>query len=272
MFPEFHFLGRTFAAAQLPMLAGILLAGAYAMRRYSAHYAQGGSNIAKRSDSDMLWLLIISAAGAMVGGSLLYALVNCKGIGFAGELYATSPGIVGVARVAVYLFGGSVYYGGLFGGLLCARIYAGRKGLDRTLCADIAAAAIPLFHAFGRISCFLSGCCYGIESRLGFAYSFSRAPGANGPVRLPVQLIEAGFELALFFIICKLRKDGRAQGRLLAVYLGAYACGRFLLEFLRGDLHRGNIGALSVSQWISIALLLGIAVWYAVRRRQGGKV
>ena len=38
-------------------------------------------------------------------------------------------------------------------------------------------------------------------------------------------------------------------------YLVFYSIGRFILEFFRGDLERGSVGALSTSQFISIFIL-----------------
>jgi phosphatidylglycerol:prolipoprotein diacylglycerol transferase len=38
---------------------------------------------------------------------------------------------------------------------------------------DIVTLTIPLFHFFGRIGCFLGGCCFGVES----SYGFIRAEG-----------------------------------------------------------------------------------------------
>ena len=47
-----------------------------------------------------------------------------------------------------------------------------------------------------------------------------------------------------------------APNRVLRLYLALYAVFRFVLEFFRGDDVRGILGGLSVSQWISIVILL----------------
>ena len=114
---------------------------------------------------------------------------------------------------------------------------------------------VPLVHGFGRVGCFLMGCCYGVPSRFGIAFTCSPiAP--NGVRLLPVQLIEAAGEGALFFAFTRPGAQRRGGQWMLGVYLASYGVLRFLLEFFRGDDYRGFLGALSLSQVISIATLV----------------
>ena len=55
-------------------------------------------------------------------------------------------------------------------------------------------------------------------------------------------------EEVLLWASSRKKKDGQVAG----LYLLLYSLGRFLLEFLRGDLERGNVGSLSTSQFISL--------------------
>ena len=89
------------------------------------------------------------------------------------------------------IFGGMVFYGGLIGGLLTGICFTKRLNISRGDYLDLFAAATPLFHAFGRIGCFLGGCCFGIESHFGFTYTWSLSEAANGVSRFPVQLLES---------------------------------------------------------------------------------
>jgi phosphatidylglycerol:prolipoprotein diacylglycerol transferase len=138
---------------------------------------------------------------------------------------------------------------------------------------DIISPVIPLFHFFGRIGCFMAGCCFGIESGFGFTFTRSLIAEANGVRRFPVQLLEALFNLGLFCILHIQREAGAAgegssgarsfpaslakslKGKLLFLYLLLYPAGRFILECIRGDAYRGIWGPFSVSQWISLALI-----------------
>ena len=55
---------------------------------------------------------------------------------------------------------------GTLAGLLAAR----RLGLPMWLTADALAPSLALGHAFGRIGCYLHGCCYGVPVHAGAWY------------------------------------------------------------------------------------------------------
>ena len=152
----------------------------------------------------------------------------------------------------------------LLGGILAGALYLRVKGRSLALWSNLTAPAIALFHTFGRIGCFLGGCCYGIPSAWGVTYRHSPVVEANGISRFPVQLVEAAWNLILFLLLSRLLRQGK--GRLLPLYLALYAPARFLLEFLRGDSYRGIFFGLSTSQWISL-LLFPAALFFLLRRR-----
>jgi len=56
------------------------------------------------------------------------------------------------------------------------------------------------------------------------------------------------------------------------LYLICYGIGRFILEFFRGDIERGSVGTLSVSQFISIFILIAglFTMWftYILKKRK----
>src|SRR5437588_1600575 len=57
--------------------------------------------------------------------------------------------------------GGMVFYGGLIFGLLAAIIYARIARLALGNLLDVFAPALALGLAFGRVGCFMAGCCWG---------------------------------------------------------------------------------------------------------------
>lgn len=101
---------------------------------------------------------------------------------------------------------------GCWGGSLPAALYVRKKGFALPEWADLLAPAIPLFHFFGRIGCFLGGCCYGVPCSFGFTYTHNLIEQANGVSRFPIQLVEAAFNLALFFLLWTLQKKGKFRG------------------------------------------------------------
>lgn len=154
---------------------------------------------------------------------------------------------------------GFVFYGGLFGVIFTLMIFT-RKDMDlRKRIFRLSVPAMPLFHAFGRIGCFLSGCCYGKN------LSSAIAVGPIELTQIPVQLIEALAEFILFIIIIIIDKK-RTDVDLLRIYLVSYAIIRFADEFLRGDEVRGIYFGLSTAQWISIIILV-VYVFKFIRTR-----
>ena len=127
----------------------------------------------------------------------------------------------------------------------------------------------PLFHIFGRIGCFLAGCCYGIESDFGFTVHNNHLnPSINDVNRLPVPLIEAACNLLIFLFILYLFKKDKMRDKLIYVYMIIYPVVRFTLEFFRGDEYRGFLFGLSTSQWISIILFVFAIVMLIIKRNK----
>lgn len=157
------------------------------------------------------------------------------------------------------IFGGMVFYGGLIGACIGGYIYMKKTKLNIRDYSDTIVPCIPLFHAFGRIGCFLAGCCYGIESEFGFTYHYAEVESANGVCRLPIQLFESAENIilcvVLTILLCKFKNI--KSGILIWIYGLIYPVIRFINEFFRGDfVERGYFGALSTSQWISIIVFV----------------
>ena len=264
MFPTIELFGNTVGVYGIAALLGIFAAGIFACRTAK-----------KRGydDNDMIILLLISCIGIVIGSHLLYAFTKLDVIvtffTHFSEIIADGFFFNGLAEI----FGGSVFYGGLLGGIAAGLIYARcrKKKLDLIAFADILAPAVPLFHTFGRIGCFLGGCCYGVESDFGFVFEHSLVEAANGVRRFPVQLVEAGFNLLLFVALAWLLKKGLCKGKLFYLYLLSYSVGRFVLEFWRGDAYRGILFGVSTSQLISILLFVVVGcilLWKELRSRR----
>lgn len=209
----------------------------------------------KKDDNKLIELLLFSSIGVFIGSHLLYGLTQINIIiKLLNNLYLIKN-FKDFIDIFVYIFGGSVFYGGLLGGLLFGFIYIKKNKLE-LFYYDATTLQIPLFHFFGRIGCFLSGCCYGIESKFGLTYTKAIVESANGVNRFPIQLVEAGYNIILFLLLYKLFQKNKYKGKLINVYLFLYPMGRFIFEFFRGDDYRGFIFGLSTSQIISILILI----------------
>lgn len=150
------------------------------------------------------------------------------------------------------VFGGSVFYGGLIGGILGLLLACKKCHQSFLMFADVVASLLPLGHAIGRLGCYLNGCCYGCEYDGLFSVNFT----VDGIVTkvFPTWFFEAGFCFILFVIMQTFKKP-YFTGFRTGFYLIFYSTFRFLIEYMRGDEMRGTIGGVSSSQAISIAML-----------------
>ena len=213
---------------------------------------------------EMLYMMLFAFGGVLIFSHILYAVTVWD------QVWAvlTHPEIIksfdDLTYVLGIIFGGSVFYGGLIGAIIVFFVYTKAKKLNFGDYSDIGAMAIPLFHFFGRIGCFLSGCCYGVKWEYGVTYRHSIVESANGVPRFPVQFVEAALNLLLFFLLYYLYSKGKANRKILALYLLIYPTYRFILEFFRDDTYRGFVGFLSTSQFISAVLFAVSAIWLIV--------
>lgn len=252
MFPGITIFGRFISSYALTALAGIFTACPFAIFAYKKRTGDG---------YPMLAVLLFSAIGVFAGGGLLYGLTNAD----KWYLLSQAKDIGEWWQYMQLIFGGSVFYGGLIGGMIAGSIVIKRRGYPADLMTDIAAPAVALFHGFGRIGCFLGGCCYGIESSFGVVFTHSLNLSANGVRRLPVQLFESGFEFLLFLVLWQLLRRDKLKGRLFPLYLIIYGIFRFIIEYFRGDEYRGFIFGLSTSQFISIFVVIGAGAYFAFK-------
>ena len=250
MYPLIEIFGRTIGTYALCAVAGIFVSLLFFWKH---------TRTIKFSIDDILLLSIPTVLGLVAMGHLLYGMTHL------GEIvqilsYANQISLAGVLTLLGNCFGGSVFYGGMIGAYLtfafCTRKYEKPK---KDLLCDTLAMSIPLFHVFGRIGCFLGGCCYGIESAFGFTvHDNPLVPTINDVNRFPVALAEALGNLLIFLVLYYLSQ--KIKGKVIYVYLLLYPVLRFSLEFLRGDEIRGIYFGLSTSQWISIALFVFSAI------------
>jgi phosphatidylglycerol:prolipoprotein diacylglycerol transferase len=182
--------------------------------------------------------------------------------------------------------GGLAYYGGLILASVTGIVFLRRERFPIGKGVDIVGAVLPIGLFFGRLGCFLGGCCFGLptESPLGLAFppgspaSYEQAEAGllsdKGLASLPVhptQLYESLGCLAIaawLLLVTHPRK--RFDGQVMLFFLIDYAALRFLLEYLRAD-DRGIFFGLSTSQWIGLASVLLAAIAYPQVQKRSQK-
>jgi phosphatidylglycerol:prolipoprotein diacylglycerol transferase len=206
-----------------------------------------------RADELILDLSVWIMFGAIAGARALYVIVQPEQF----------RGLAWWEAFAVWK-GGLVYYGGLIGAGVTAYFWLRKHAAPVWRVADCLAPALALGQVFGRVGCFLNGCCYG---RVDAAHGVVFPSLGDGLPRLPVQLYEASFTLVLAAFLTWFKPRRAYPGQAFVLYLAFYSVGRFCLEFLRDDAERGTLvsASLSPGQWISI---LGLAVAFGLHRYQ----
>ena len=257
MIPNITIGSREISAYLLAALIGIFAAGLFVLKM-----------IDKNRRDQLLVILLWSSLGVLAGGHIVYGITNIPNI-----IAAIKAG-AGLFTILSF-FGGSVFYGGLLGGLAAAVIYCRIVHVDVSEYADYGAMFIPCFHVFGRIGCFLAGFCYGRETDAWYGMEFNHSVYHNmiGVKVIPTQLIMSAANFVHFFLLAwiatkayKAGKDGVVAG----CYLLFYSIGRFLIEFLRND-PRGGVGGLSTSQFISLFIFaagVGMVLFFGLRKGQ----
>lgn len=178
------------------------------------------------------------------------------------------------SQIKDLLISGGTFYGGLIFGLLFASRYIKKKKLDTRTIVDIIAPGIALAHGFGRIGCFLAGCCFGREAQdCAISVTFPNHKHTVAPSGIPLyptQLMEAILNFANFIFLFILYKRRKFKGQVICFYLMNYSVIRFFVEFFRGDSDRGYIfgdwnhafSSLSVPQLISIIGFITGMIFY----------
>ena len=238
---------------------GVLLAAAYLLGLQLAIVRARKRELDATRVMDLGIAIIISA---LIGAKLLLLVRDF-------QTYRNDPAeLLNLARSA------GDFYGGLILALAVAFWYIRRVGLPLWTTCDAFAPGIALGHVIGRFGCFFAGCCYGIETTVPWAITFTNRDAQaqlgtswNKPLH-PTQLYEAGAEfLILVFLLATERFGRKFAGRTFWLYMLLYSVSRYVIEFYRGD-ERGNVGALSTSQFISVILapLAIVMLIYLARR------
>jgi len=170
--------------------------------------------------------------------------------------------------------GGLVFYGGLIGASLAGILYARLKHIPLWKLADVLAPSIALGYVFGRIGCFLNGCCYGSSCSLPWAVTYPEG-NLNGAPTFPVhpsQLYDSLLSLLLYIGLAWLYRRKKFDGQVFAAYLLCYAITRSIVESFRGDyspVHLHGAMNLTPGQLVSIGIFVtGIGMWAVLKKFQ----
>jgi phosphatidylglycerol:prolipoprotein diacylglycerol transferase len=206
----------------------------------------------------------------LVGAKLFLLVTEFK-------YYSSHPG-----QIKDLITSAGTFYGGLICGGLFAAWYIRKHKMNFMVLGDIMGPAIALAHFFGRMGCFMAGCCWGREAHhCAVAVEFTSKETSTGvPLGTPLyptQLVESILNLINFIILMILYRGKKFSGQVFSIYIFNYSIIRFFVEFFRGDDDRGYVfggmdhpfTSLSVPQLISIIGIITAIILYRVFKKKG---
>ncbi|PKK91471.1 MAG: prolipoprotein diacylglyceryl transferase [Candidatus Wallbacteria bacterium HGW-Wallbacteria-1] len=202
-------------------------------------------------------LFIVILGSSVVGARLLFVLVSP-------QVFLNDP-----LRIIRIDQGGLVFFGGLIGAIAGSILYLRYHGLPILSTADLLIPSVSLGQAIGRLGCHFNGCCYGIDWHGPFACHV--ADSVNSAMvyqRFPVQILSSVANLAIFGILLYMDRKQSWNGKILTGYMILYSASRFSLEFLRGDDRGLFVGPFSVSQIISLCIMVAGILLMISKRKQ----
>ena len=162
---------------------------------------------------------------------------------------------------------GYLAYGVLIGSFIVSFIFSIEFNKKYKDLFSIIMFASPIMYCVGKIACFLTGCCHGIEYSGLFSVTYNYSPVAPAGVSLfPIQLLESVVFLIIFIYIYPKFVKGESVNKLLGIYLFIGSWAKFLLDFLRMS-HVGKI--LSLNQIIALIFsLLGLYLFIKEKKKE----
>ena len=201
-------------------------------------------------------IVFAAAIGGLLGARILFIVEEWQGF---------------LAAPWRYIFTGAgfTWYGGFFGGAAAGLWVVKKNKIPALVGFDIAAPALALAYAVGRIGCHVAGdgdwgavtnAPWGVaytNAIVGWADPNTGIPYAPGVLVHPTSIYEFLQGALVFGILWSLRKKKLAPGTLAWLYLILAGLSRFVVEFWRINPAVGF--GFSEAQWFS-ALLMGIGM------------
>lgn len=235
-----------------------------------------------------IWLFLAGVIGCRMfyciqyGGHMFYKDVNGQ------HVLKSLPELV---FAAIDLpDGGLVYYGGIPVAALAAVWFCHKRKMSLLALGDVIIPSLFLGMAFGRIGCFLNGCCYGDRCNLpwGVQFPMGSVPdmsmitagflGADQDFTFrlhPTQLYSSLDGFLLYMLTAAYFPFRPRNGAVIALGALTYPISRFAIETLRADEVGQFNTSLTISQWISILLFtIGVvfSIWLSRRPKLPARV
>ncbi|MFY9113792.1 MAG: prolipoprotein diacylglyceryl transferase [Dethiobacteria bacterium] len=201
----------------------------------------------------ILEAIIIIGISGLLGSRALFVILNWS-------YYQDDP-----IRILHFRSGGLSFYGAVILAIISLVLWSRWRKVHFLKLTDFLAPYLLLGYAFGRVGCYLNGCCYGKATAF-----FEGFPLTENLLRHPVQLYASAGALILFFAVLFLRRYKYFDGYNFTLVLLAYGLLRFITGFYREDVIIW-VG-LSFAQIFSagLAIVMAFILWFKKRRKIEG--
>ena len=223
----------------------------------------------KLSDTQIMDICVLSVVSGVVGSRVLYVLQNINSFG----------GFIDLFKVWE---GGLSFHGGLIGGTIAMVIYLKRKRIPVLRAGDAIIPCVLIGLSWGRIGCFMNGCCFGKVTTVPWAVQFPPdspayykhqnlellATDASSSLAVhPAQFYATALAVLTVLILLWLQGKKKPDGTVLTASALIYGIVRFVLEFFRDDDVTVAAG-LTQSQFLSMGIFATGVVLLAVLSRK----
>lgn len=209
------------------------------------YYLSKQEPVAGLTQNHTIDLILILTFVGIIGGRVFYIAQHW-------DYYLENP----LESIALWQ-GGLVIYGGLIFALLGLIVFCLVRRVNFFSLTDLYFPALSLAQAFGRIGCFLNGCCYGTPTKLPWAVQF---PFLKDPVH-PTQIYFSIFDFILFMVLAWRYPRRAFVGEITLIYFVLYGQNRFMGEFYRGD-NLPVLWGMTEAQIISLFFVLVASLLY----------
>ncbi len=238
---------------------GLMLAVGFLLAMYLAQRESKYFDIPEKKLADLFPWIIVAGAG---GARLFHVIVERPAYFWSHPL-----------DIFKLWDGGVTFYGGLVGGILAVYIFSRRNKIPFIKIGDFLITYVALGQVFGRLGCFLAGCCYGVPTDLPWGIAITNPNSVTRPLGIalhPTQLYQALVNLITFIILYRMSWRKKFQGQILLIYGLTFPVGRTIVEFFRGDEIRGYIipDVITTSQGISILIFVPCLIIYIIKYRR----
>jgi prolipoprotein diacylglyceryl transferase len=209
---------------------------------------------------DITYMATWGVPGGIIGARIYHVCTDY-------QLYTHDP----LKALAIW-DGGLGIWGGIAGGVAAGLYACRRRGLPMLAMMDVAAPALALAQAVGRLGNYFNQELFGRPTTLPWALEISpenRPSGYDGsPTFHPTFLYEGLWNVLLCVALIAVEKRWKlGPGRIFGLYVMGYTFARFFIERIRIDAAHEVLG-LRINEWTSLVVFFSTAAVLALAHRR----